>query len=451
MSKKTVREVALDALLQIEKNQAYSNLLLNQTIKASGLDQRDVALLTELVYGTVQRRDSLDFYLTPFIKKGVKKLEPWVLVLLRLSLYQVVYLDKVPERAIVHEAVNIAKKRGHQGISGMVNGVLRSIQRQGLPSFDSIKDKTERLALETSHPKWLVDRWVRQFGFEATESMCKINLEPPLVTVRVNTTKTTVEEMLTVLEQEGLSVERGDIAEEAIKVRKGFVPGTESFKNGLITIQDESSMLVARALNPEPGVMTLDCCAAPGGKTTHLAERMKNQGKVISLDLHEHKVKLIRESKERLQLTNIEEQVLDARKVKEHFQEESFDYILVDAPCSGLGVIRRKPDLKWTKTERDMKAIAGIQEKILASVAPLLKKGGTLVYSTCTVDKIENEDIVHSFLEERQDFILDESLFERLPEKIASHTRAQKGYITILPHDFGTDGFFISSIVRKNK
>ncbi|WP_026674332.1 16S rRNA (cytosine(967)-C(5))-methyltransferase RsmB [Alkalihalobacterium bogoriense] len=450
MSKKSVREIALDVLLQIEKNQAYSNLLLNQTINKTEIEKRDVALLTEIIYGTIQRRDTLDYYLKPFIKKGLSSLQQWVHVLLRLSLYQMVYLNKVPERAVVHEAVNIAKKRGHQGVSGMVNGILRSIQREGLSDFSNISDKVERLAVETSHPLWLVKRWVEQFGFDETKKICAQNLRAPAVTLRVNQTKGTREEAILRLQEEGIEVEHGHLSEDALKVVKGNIPKTESFRNGYITIQDESSMLVARALSPSQHSQVLDCCAAPGGKSTHLAERMMNTGNVIALDLHKHKVRLIKESKERLQLTNVSEQVLDARLAHEHFSEGSFDYILVDVPRSGLGVIQRKPDLKWTKTSKDMEAISIIQQKILANVAPLLKKGGTLVYSTCTIDAIENEEIVFNFLAENKEFAFDPTLFERLPRVLQTKKQGNTGYVTILPHEFGTDGFFIAALVRRS-
>ncbi|MBU8907062.1 16S rRNA (cytosine(967)-C(5))-methyltransferase RsmB [Desertibacillus haloalkaliphilus] len=448
MSKKNVREVALDLLMQIEKNQAYSNLLLNQTVNKEKLSTKDVGLLTEMVYGTIQRQAALDFFLTPFLKKGLDKLDLWVLVLLRLSCYQIVYLDRVPERAIIHEAVNIAKKRGHRGISGMVNGVLRSIQREGVPSFDEITDSVERLAVETSHPEWMIKRWVRQFGEEDTKAMCEVNLTPPSVTVRVNSARTTVKEMLVHLREEGVTVEHGDLSSDAIKVVKGNVTHTNAFKNGLITIQDESSMLVGRALAPEQGMKVLDSCAAPGGKTTHLAELMDNLGHVTALDLHEHKVKLIQEQSDRLKLTNISPAKLDARKVREQFEEESFDRILVDAPCSGLGVIRRKPDLKWAKKESDLASIASIQQEILMAVAPLLKPGGRLVYSTCTIDREENQDVVNAFLAENKSFRYDETLRERLPMSIQQTKRLEEGSITLLPNDFQTDGFFIASLQK---
>lgn len=445
---KAVREVALDILLQIEKNQAYSNLLLNQTVKNSKLDQRDVGLLTEIVYGTIQRRHTLDYYLSPFVKKGVKSLDDWVRVLLRLSIYQLVYLDRVPDRAIVHEAVTIAKKRGHQGISGMVNGVLRSFQRQGAPSLSEIKDPIERLALEMSFPTWLIKRWIEQYGEAETKAMCESSLVPPYVTVRVNRLKASVENVVTMLQEEGIKANPGHLSEDAIVIEKGNVFQTETYKLGFITAQDESSMLVGRAVGAYSGMDVIDVCAAPGGKSTHIAEQMDNEGQLLSFDLHDHKIKLIKEQANRLGLTNIQSSVMDARKISDQLGTQTFDRVLVDAPCTGLGVIRRKPDIKWTKKESDIQSIQRIQLDILEAVASHVKQGGKLIYSTCTVDKWENEETVQAFLEKNKEFKLDHSLSERLPSKVIEQGRYQNGIVTILPQDFQTDGFFIASMVR---
>lgn len=446
MRTKNVREVALETLLAVEEKEAYSNLLLNNMIQTYRLPKKDVGLLTEIVYGTIQRRDTLDYYLRPFIKKA-RKLQTWVKVLLRLSLYQMIYLDRIPDRAAIFEAVEIAKKRGHQGIASMVNGVLRAIQREGVPSLDTIVDDIERLAVATSHPYWLVKRWVNQYGIEETKKMCETNLHAPKQTARVNTVRTTVEQVIHTLEQEGVEVARGEIVEEAIQAKKGNLAHTQVFQKGLITIQDESSMLVARALGVHEHEQVLDSCAAPGGKSTHIAELMNNTGRVVSLDIHEHKVKLIEEQAKRLQLTNIVTHVLDSRRVTDYFAEETFDKILVDAPCSGFGVVRRKPDIKYAKTEADIPALATLQFEILRAVAPLLKKGGTLVYSTCTVDEEENGAVIRQFLQQHPEFILDETLKERLPKKVQPYVH--DGQLHLLPHYFGSDGFFIASLRKK--
>jgi 16S rRNA (cytosine967-C5)-methyltransferase len=444
--KKNVREAAMDLLDAIEKNQSYSNLLLNTTIEKNNISPLDTGLLTELTYGTLQRRMALDFFLKPFIKNS-KKLEKWVLQLLRITLYQMVYLDKIPDRAAIFEAVEIAKKRGHKGIAGMVNGVLRSIQREGLPSLDVVSDPIERLSIETSHPEWLVKRWVNQFGMERTKGMCEVNLTAPLQTARVNLTKTTIRECIEDLDEEGFQIEKSPIIPEAIRALRGNLAFSRAFKKGMITIQDESSMLAAYALAPNENELILDACAAPGGKSTHIAETMKLTGGVISLDLHEHKVKLINENAKRLGLGNIRTIAMDSRNAGEHFEKEYFDRILLDAPCSGLGVMRRKPDMKYTKKEQDLIQLSTIQQNLLKSVSPLVKKGGIFVYSTCTVDKEENENTVFTFLQEHPEFEVDVTLKERMPEAI--QPLVTEGFLQILPQDFGSDGFFIACLRKK--
>ncbi|WP_409253655.1 16S rRNA (cytosine(967)-C(5))-methyltransferase RsmB [Bacillus sp. SCS-153A] len=435
--KKTVREAALDVLESVEKNQSYSNLLLNHAIEKYGIKGPDTGLLTELTYGTIQRRMTLDFYLSPFINK---KVESWVRQLLRLSLYQMVYLDKIPDRAVLFEAVEIGKRRGHKGIASMINGILRSVQRKGLPSTESIEDPIERLAIETSHPQWLVRRWTEQFGIEKTKEMCETNITAPHQTARVNTTRISQEELLVSLNEEGLTVQKSAIVPDAIVSLKGNLAKTAAFKEGLLTIQDESSMLVGHSLGLQEDLNVLDACAAPGGKTTHIAELMKGKGKVFALDLHKHKIKLINENASRLGLGNIESKAHDSRTAGDLFQEESFDRILVDAPCSGLGVLRRKPDIKYTKKESDLESLQNIQLQILAAVSPLLKKGGLLVYSTCTVDRNENQGTVKEFLNEHKDF--QPYALTHLPDTVQPFV--QGNMLQVFPQDFGGDGFFIS-------
>ncbi|WP_413380052.1 16S rRNA (cytosine(967)-C(5))-methyltransferase RsmB [Alkalihalobacillus sp. 1P02AB] len=446
---KNVREVALQILIQIEKEQAYSNLLLNQTINNGEIEKRDVGLLTELVYGTVQRKLTLTFFLTPFVKKGLESLEPWVKTLLQMSVYQLVYLERVPERAVIHEAVTIAKKRGHDGTASLVNGILRSVQREGVPSFEKVTNQTKRLAFEYSFPKWLVRRWLTTYGEEETREMMKMSLKPPVVSLRVNQLKTNQDDLAKILKEEGVLTRKGELSSDALIVEEGNAFKTNAYRSGLFTAQDESSMLVAKALGPKAGEHILDSCAAPGGKSTHIAELMNNEGTLLSVDLHEHKVQLIREQAKRLDLSMIEVVAADVRAFSQKTPVESFDAILLDAPCSGLGVIRRKPDIKWAKKESDIQDIAEIQAMILEAVAPLLKKGGRLVYSTCTIDQEENEAIVEHFIQTHPEFQWDITLSDRLPEKIVQSKRYKGGSVTILPHDYETDGFFIASLMKK--
>lgn len=443
--KKEVRDIALDILESVEKKQAYSNLLLNNLINKYQLSKADSGLLTEISYGTIQRKITLDYFLKPYIKNP-RKTQSWVINLLRMSVYQMVYLDKIPDHAILFEAVEIAKKRGHKGITSMVNGVLRNIQRNGVSSFDRIQDEKERLAIETSHPIWLVKRWIEQFGYEKAKDMCEMNLTAPLQTARVNVKKISRNELIPILREEGFDVEASEIVPEAIVCYQGNLAHSESYKLGFLSIQDESSMLVAHALGASKNDVVLDTCAAPGGKTTHIAEGLTT-GQVYALDLHEHKIKLIQDQAHRLGLRNIKTKAEDSRNVQEIFNKEGFDRILVDAPCSGLGVLRRKPDVKYTKTKDDISNLSTIQSQLLDAAAPLLKPGGRLIYSTCTVDREENDQVAASFLEHHPEFERDETLKERMPEAIVPYI--EENMLQVFPQYFSSDGFFIASFRKK--
>lgn len=449
MSKKSVviwtgnvRDAALSILLAVDKNQAYSNLLLHQTIERHKIEAKDRGLLTEITYGTLQYKMTLDYYLEPFIHG---KIDHWVRWLLRLSLYQMHYLTRIPAHAAVNEAVEIAKRRGHKGIASMVNGILRSILRQGVRSLDEMTNPIERLSVATSHPIWLVDRWVASYGFEKTQEMLEENNIPPVQTVRVNATKATVEQVLASLEAEGITAKQSDLLEECIHLTNGQAARTQAFKDGWITIQDESSMLPANVLNPQPGWRVLDMCAAPGGKTTHLAEKMKNEGSILATDLHPHKLDLIDENTARLGLDIVQTAPIDGRKAAQFLPEESFDAVLVDAPCSGLGVMRRKPDIKYTKREEDLESLQTIQLALLDAAVKVLKPGGRLVYSTCTVDKKENEGTVELFLKQHPEIQIEP--LAALPTKLVE--KQTNGMLQVFPQDFGSDGFFVAAFHKK--
>ncbi|MCP1305981.1 16S rRNA (cytosine(967)-C(5))-methyltransferase RsmB [Paenibacillus tyrfis] len=444
----SAREAALDVLVRIEQDRSYSNLLLNQTLQKYKLDKPDAGLATEIVYGTVQRLGTIDFFLERFVSKGLAKLQPWVRNLLRLSFYQLHYLDRIPDHAIVNEAVNIAKRQGHQGISGMVNGVLRSVLRSkselvlpaGLPA-------ERRIALAQSHPEWLVRRWIREFGEQTAERLCEANNTPPRVSLRANALKLGPDELAERLRQGGLEAEPSAVAPAGVIVRGGGnMALSPDYAAGLYSVQDESSMLVAEWVDPQPGERVLDCCAAPGGKTTHLAEKMGDRGEIVACDVHEHKRKLIEEQAERLALRSIRTLTADARQLAEHFAPESFDRILLDAPCSGLGVIRRKPDMKWSKSEAELTEICDIQRELLEAVHPLLKPGGVLVYSTCTVEMAENEDMIREFLANHPSF---EAELPEVPETLQERLDVELAAVRIMPYDYGSDGFFIARLRKR--
>ncbi|MCM3709988.1 16S rRNA (cytosine(967)-C(5))-methyltransferase RsmB [Sporosarcina luteola] len=439
-----VRDAALSILMEINQNQAYSNLLLNRTIKKYDIDPKDRGLLTELTYGTLQHRLTLDYYLEPFVKG---KLDPWVRELLRLSLYQIVYLTKIPPHAVVHEAVEIAKRRGHKGISATVNGILRSVLRKGVRPIEDIKDDVERMSVETSHPAWLIERWVKQFGKEEALAMAHENNHPARMTARVNSLKATVEEAITALAKEGIEASRGEVISGSIQVSSGSLANTEAFAEGLLTIQDESSMLPVLALDVKPDMKVLDMCAAPGGKTTFIAEKMNDTGEIYAHDLHEHKLSLIESNANRLGIQSIITKSGDSRELESIYGPASFDRILVDAPCSGLGVIRRKPEIKYNKTEQDLKSLTEIQEQLLATAYRLLKDDGIIVYSTCTIEYDENEGMVRRFLDTHPDMTL--STLNSLAD--IDSLAIKDDLLQVMPQHFGSDGFFVAAFHKKMK
>lgn len=438
-----VRDAALSILMAIEKNQAYSNLLLHQTIEKYDIEPKDRGLLTEITYGTLQHKMTLDYYLEPFIKG---KLDDWVRQLLRLSLYQIHYLDRIPNHAAVNEAVEIAKKRSHKGTAGLVNGILRGILRQGVRSTDEIEDPIERLSIEASHPHWLIKRWVEQFGFEKTATMAFENNVPPVHTVRVNTNRISVEEAIDMLMDEGIVAHQSELIPECLYIEKGQVAKTKAYQYGAVSIQDESSMIPTYALQIEPGQRVLDMCAAPGGKSMHIAEKLNGEGSLVSVDLHTHKVKLIADQATRLGYENVETRTWDSRELTNEYDEQSFDRILVDAPCSGLGVIRRKPDIKYTKKQEDFAALQKIQTRLLDEAYKLIKPEGLIVYSTCTIDEVENKGTVEAFLANHPDMMIEE--LTTLPK--ALHHLTSNGMIHIFPQDFNSDGFFVVAFRKRD-
>lgn len=442
------REVALEILTRIDEHRSYSNLELKNVLVQHDLASADVGLVTELVYGTIQRRLTLDTVISRFVKGGTAKLQPWVLNLLRLSLYQVRYLDRVPERAAVHEAVEIAKQRGHQGIASMVNGVLRSVIRQP-ETWDTPPqgNKVEQLSYIESHPAWLVKRWIKLYGEEAARAICAANNRPPHASVRVNRLKITADELLEKLREQYPQADYSQVSPDGLVI-SGHAAGTSWFHEGYLSVQDESSMLVGPALHAQPGMRVLDACAAPGGKTTHIAELMQNQGEIIACDVHPHKRELIEQNANRLGVTIIKTMVADAADLPQQGLGQ-FDRILLDAPCTGFGVIRRKPDIRWNKQPEDIKEISEIQWHLLQQVSQLLKPGGLMVYSTCTIDPKENQDMILRFCQEHPEFELDKTLQADLPERIRELMTENSGYVQILPHHFNSDGFFISRIRRK--
>lgn len=439
--------MAVEILEKIEQEAAYSNLLLRQVIEDHDLIVEDRNLLTELVYGVLQRKYLLDYQLDPFIKKQ-KKMKNWVRQLLRISLYQMEFLERIPAHAIVNEAVNIARMRGHKGIAGLVNAVLRNIQRQGVRQADEIENREERLSIQYSMPVWLVEEFIADLGPDEAEKLLASFSERPKLSLRVNTDQISRDEAIASLKAEGYESVKSSISPYGIIALNGIPANATIFKNGLISVQDESSMLVAPALNVSAADYVLDACAAPGGKTMHIASNFLSAaagGKVQALDIHEHKIQLIKQNAQKQGVQDrVAAEKMDARQVSENFEKETFDRILVDAPCSGLGLIRRRPEIRYTKTKADIDQLHQLQLEILNDVSQTLKVDGELVYSTCTLTTAENQAVIARFLEENK-------AFEQIPVELPDNELKLQadGSITIYPHQYGTDGFFISRFRKR--
>ena len=430
----TVRGYAFDTIQQVLNDGAYSNLKINEVLSSNEISTVDRNLYTELVYGTIKRKYTLDYILKPFVKTKIKG---WMRQLLWMSIYQYVYLDKVPDHAIINEAVDIAKHRGGYHNGNVVNGILRSIMRSELPQFDEIKDDKKRIAIEYSIPKWIVDHWVTHHGIETTEAIAQSFLEPVKTTVRVNISRGSVDSIVAELEKEGFNVEKDEILPFCLHITGQPIINSRAFKDGYVSVQDKSSMMVAHIMNLGRNDVVLDACSAPGGKACHMAEILSPEGHVDATDIHTHKIDLINFNIKKLKLDNISAFQHDATEP----YTRTYDKILVDAPCSGLGVLRHKPEIKYTQSKESIQSLVELQLQILENIKRNIKPGGTIVYSTCTIEQMENENVIYTFLKQNEEFE-----FEPFQHPV---TGKEVNTLQILPQDFDSDGFFITQIRRK--
>lgn len=417
-----VRLIALNALIDIISKKGYSNLVVNQTINKSNLSPQDRSLLTKIVYGTLQNYYLLEWEVNKYISsKTNSKLK----LLLLMSCYQLRFLDNVPSYAIINEAVSITKVIHCSWAAGFVNAVLRKLNDnpQG-PKLDDFKAEFEYYSIKYSYPYWLIKMWVKHYGEEVTLKILQDKREPN-ISLRVNTLKTTKENLL-----KNPSFIEGNLSPDALIYKGEEGLGTlQELKDGLVVVQDEASQMSALTLNPSKNTRVLDMCAAPGTKSTHLAQIMENTGEITAIDLHEHRVELIKESLIRLGVNSVKTLVYDSTKLEELYQNESFDYILLDAPCSGFGVAKRKPDILINTHQESLDEIINLQSKLLKVASNLLKKGGFMVYSTCTLNKKENELQIANLLKERKDIKL-------INEQ------------TIYPFLYDSDGFYIARLEK---
>ncbi|GAK04659.1 LOW QUALITY PROTEIN: ribosomal RNA small subunit methyltransferase B [Geomicrobium sp. JCM 19037] len=439
--KQNARFVAAEVLHRVFFKGSYSHLALDEELRSKSLENADQRFVTEVVYGTVKRKNTIDYILNAQLKQPVEKNDKRIQTILRLSVYQMFYMDRVPERAAIHEAVELASRWGRKGLKGSLTVFYVMCPEKGNRVLSTA---TERISLTTSHPEWLVNRWLNDYGEVETLRMCEENTKRGSTTLRTNTREVSRSDLQIELSEEHVQTHEGNIAPEALRVLEGHARSSSAYERGRFTIQDESSMLVARALDPKAGMTVLDACAAPGGKTTHIAELMNDEGTVVANDIHEHKQRLINQQVNRLGLTCVSTRTSDAKTLPDQFPSQTFDRILVDAPCSGLGVLRNKPDIKWNTDEERIKGLPVVQQEILQQVAPLLKDFGVLVYSTCTVLPEENEHVIRKFMETHPEFAFDRTLSERLTIEAA-----KTGQCTILPHHYGSDGFYICALIKK--
>lgn len=410
MTEVNVREIVLDILLEILERGGYSHLILAQVLeKYQYLDKQQRSFITRCVQGTVERRIELDAVLDQFSRTPVKKMKPLVRNLLRESVYQLLYMDGVRDAAVCDEAVKLAKRRGFYRLSGFVNGVLRSVCRN--------RDKLtfSELAVRYSMPQWLIDLWRTTYEEVQVEEMLKAFLAKAPTWIRVNTEKISAEELGEMLKAKGITVEQSQKIPYAMKISGyDYLQGMEEFSQGLFYVQDISSMCAVAAVQIVPGMNVLDVCGAPGGKSFDAAMRMKGTGKVECRDLTEHKVELIRQNAKRLQMTNLFPVKMDAT-VSDPASAESADVVLADLPCSGLGIIGKKPDIKYQMTEEKAGQLVKLQRQILSVVCDYVKPGGVLLYSTCTIHTAENQGNVEWFLKAYPQFSC-EKMEQMLPE-----------------------------------
>lgn len=438
--KLTSRQAAVELLMDIEHKALLSSDAVYNLAKQHVLSPEDRRLAVRLIYGVLEQKLFLDYRLQQVSKTKLSKLDPTIHMILRVSLYQLLFMDRIPESAVVNEAVKMSKKKG-QHLSGFVNGVLRNFQR----SRDSLKlperaeDEINYLSITTSHPQWLVKRWISKFGSQFSEALMQANNLTPPLTARVNLLKSTPDTVRAKLERDGITSEISRFLDYALIIHSGqdlVIQEWPVFIEGELYVQDIASMMVTEVMDPQPGERILDMCAAPGSKTTHMAEKMNNLGTIIARDVSDKKLEKIRENASRLGISIIHPEVGDGL-ILDVDAVDAFDRVLLDAPCSGLGIIRRKPEIRFRRQPEDLTALVKLQTKLLENGSRYVKQGGVLVYSTCSVDPDENEGVVTAFLASNPQYKL-----------VDTPWSDGDGLIRLYPSVHHTDGFFIAKMVR---
>ncbi|HEX7230776.1 MAG TPA: 16S rRNA (cytosine(967)-C(5))-methyltransferase RsmB [Candidatus Binatia bacterium] len=445
--RRNVRARAAEILTQVDTQKAYADILLDRALKNDAMDERDRALLTEIVYGTLRWRGKIDAELAKYLNRALFRTDARVRNVLRLTCYQLLFLRRVPDYAAVSEAVEIAKLYGGQKTASFVNGVLRNLLRSKPP--DPIRSENQSsfsLAAEYSHPEWLVKMWTAQFGLESAASLMRANNDKPPLVVRANSLKCSREQLLVFLREAGITAKPTCQSPQGVSIQSaGTVENLPGFTEGLFQVQGESSQLIAALLSAMPGERILDACAAPGGKTTHIAETMKDRGEIIAIDKSAAGISKLRENLTRLGINSVRAYRADVSRQLDDDFSGPYDRILVDAPCSGFGTLRSHPEIKWHRNLGDVRRLSALQSKILDCVAPHLRRGGILVYATCTLTLEENERNVESFLVRHPEFEL-QNAASYLPSEAQSMSRGH--FFEALPNRHDTDGFFAARMKR---
>lgn len=431
----SIRLLALEAYSRIIDEKGYSNIVINDILKEQELSAADKGLFTEIVYGTIARKLTIEYYLNPYIKTRLKR---WHRRLLEISVYQICFLDRVPDYAVINDAVNIAKYESGRQLANTTNAILRNFIRDARPDLSEISNEVKRLSVTTSIPSWIIKHWKTHYGMNGAKDIAESLSQRPNMYIRVNTRQTSAANLIDRLKEEGHTVHKTELHEDALQVTTGAdILNTNAYKEGLFSVQDVSSMFVLNALAPEKTDRILDACSAPGGKGLHALEKV-TEGQVDLADIHNHKIGILKQQAKRLKLTNCKTFKADAA---EYQYEEMYDKIIVDAPCSGLGVIKRKPEIRYERREKDIDTLVSLQLDILNHVKKYLKPGGVLIYSTCTMHQMENENVAYTFKKSNSDIDFDDFHIPALD--------FTGSYRQILPQEMDTDGFFIARFKKK--
>ena len=435
------RELAVKVLDRVLNEGAYSNIILSKELNECELNDKDKALLTEIVYGVLRRRKTLDIIISNFVK-DIKLMNKDTLNILRVAIYQMNFLDKIPSYAACNEAVEEAKAIS-EGDSKLVNGILRNFTKNP-DDIEVPGNKIDEYAYKFSFEPWMIRLLIKQYGEPISKKIMSGLNAIPQVSVRVNEIKADYDEAFEELEALEYEVEEGVVCPEAISIKGGkSIENNPLFNEGKITVQDESAMIIAPLLELEEGMTVIDLCSAPGGKTTHIAEILQNTGKVLAFDLHESKLGLIKENCERLGLTNVEVNTNDATKLNPELIASS-DRILIDVPCSGIGIIRKKPEIKWNKTRNDLRAVISVQRDIMENAWMYLNDGGIMIYSTCTLNKEENEENIEWFVNKHKDCSVKKIFIGKQDNLVYN----RNGSLTIMPNE-NMDGFFVAKLEKR--